>query len=264
MSNPVFVRTAHHYDSYTDYWRLVELAGFDIIELADLDTTSDNTYIVTPVNGEWSQGWKNPKARIIAWILEWYTERPNIPGVSEYWTSDLWYAGQVNARYVPLGSYSELVSVRHKPDIAKWDICLLAYRDPARRKVIINQLERAGLKIAPNGWGKAREEILQRSKLMLHIHQHDAFPCIAAQRIALAASVGIPLISENMTNAYPMVAGEHYVSADYKDLAETARLLVNEKGLKRYGEDLQKLLCYEYNFGANVTRVLRAMEAVTP
>jgi hypothetical protein len=255
MINPIFAQTQHHYDSYTDYWRLVELADYPICAVGELDPDSDNIYIITPVNGEWSNGWENPKAKIVAWLLEWYDECPQIPGVSEYWTSDRWYAQQLGVRYVPFGSHPKLVEATYTPARAKWDVALLAYLAPQRRSAVITQLKELGLSVAPNGWGDVRNDVLAHSKMMLHIHQHTRFPCVPVQRFALAACAGLPLLSERMHDAYPMQDAD-FESAAYSALAQRAKDLLNNAAFRGTATALSKRLCFEFNFGANVKRTL--------
>lgn len=262
MSKIIFARTAHDYHSYTDYWQLVRLAGFESVPLADVDPDNpDHTYIVTPVNGEWRDGWQNPKATFIAWLLEWYKYKPDIPGVAEFWASDQWYATQLGARFVPLGSHSDLTPARWEYESEKtWDVCFLAYGGPSRRKDAWNAFNGAELKIAPNAWPwdtPDRKTVLERSKLMVHVHQHDAFPCMAAQRVALAASAGMPLLSESMKDPAPLLDGLDYQSAAHEQLVEIALLLLkDEDRMRELAGRLHETLCKRLEFGVNVRRAL--------
>jgi len=258
VSEPIFARTAHHYDSYTDYWRLVELSGFASVEVGEIDADNpDATYIVTPVNGEWQAGWKDPKATIIAWILEWYDAAPEIPGVSQYWTSDRWYASEINARWVPFGSHPDLVHARHDPINARWDVALLAYMAPARRSAVREQLEEAGLSIAPMGWGETRDDVLEHSRVLVHVHQHDNYPGLAVQRFAFAAAARIPIISERINDPAPLHPGEHYLSFEYGQLAEgVAATLSGGIPLVRMADQMTRCLCYEHDFRSCVLKAV--------
>lgn len=263
----IFVRPGHEYDSYTDYWRLVELAGYPIIGIDAIDPRRDDvTYILTMLNLGYmaanSGGWPDAKARIIYWDLEWHdvSYKDVIPGVSEWWTSDRWYAQQRSYEFVPLGSHPHLVSVnptRRWRGGAVWDVSVLAYMQPPRRHSIYNKLNGRALRMAPNSaWGHEREQQLEESRCMLHIHQHDEFPCVAAQRFALAASAAIPLVSETMLDPFPLVAGEDYIEANHDDLVgATMTLLHNDQG-RDLAASLHHRLCSEYRFDNNVERAL--------
>ena len=70
-----FVKTRHFYQSYTDFWRLVELSEFPTIYVDELDVSQDGIYIVAPMNGEWrphidNQADKPRNAHLIHWCLE--------------------------------------------------------------------------------------------------------------------------------------------------------------------------------------------------
>lgn len=70
MSNIIFAKTRHVYQSYDDFWRLVALSGFETCYVDEIDHNRDATYIFTPTNGETLNGWDRGRARIIWWDLE--------------------------------------------------------------------------------------------------------------------------------------------------------------------------------------------------
>src|SRR5690606_2822228 len=113
MPSIIFARTCTPYDSYQDFWRLVELSGFPTCFVDEIDVDSNNVYIFSPNNGETTNGWPEGRARIIHYQLEWETHTndsgPLPPGVSEKWTMDKWHAERIGARYVPIGSHPDLV-----------------------------------------------------------------------------------------------------------------------------------------------------------
>lgn len=256
MADVIFARTRHHYDSYTDFWRLVELSGYATCHADEIDPLSDNTYIVTPVNGEWQEGWKYPRARIILWDMEWREAAPVIPGVSEVWASDRWYAQQIGARYVLLGSHPGLVMDAPAVRERRYDLALMAYLGPWRRNHLTTNMIRAGLTFAPNAWGEQRHQNLVSSLAMLHIHQHDQFPTIAPLRWALAAAYGLPLISESVADRGAFTA-RHFLSSEYANLVPfTCRALQEFHALQEAGASLKQFLCYEHSFRAEVEAAL--------
>jgi hypothetical protein len=265
-----FVRPDHHYQTYVDYWRLVELGGYPVITAGSMDASNpDHTYILTMQNlGAWQDaglGWPNAKARIIYWELEWITSgyQGVVPGLNEFWTSDRWHAQQLGYQFVPMGSHASLVNVSAATRWnggALWDICTLAYMGPYRRQVIVNKIDQRNYKFAPNSaWDGERIEQLEHSRVMLNVHQHDEFPCVAAQRFALAAATGMPLISEECHDPYPFVAGEDFLSARAEDLpALIAQVLDNGWGRDIAASMLYKA-CSEYRFDRNVERSLEGV-----
>lgn len=256
MSQVIFCATDFYlrggYRSYTDFFKLVELAGYPLIPLSQLDPQSDNTYIVTPLNDEWLAGWQQPRARIIHWELEWRTDwRAEVnepPGVADVWASDPWYATQIGARYVPVGGDERLNEVG--VSIAKqYDVSLLSYQTH-RRQLVTAQLVQQGLTLAPIGnlWGRYRSAVLVESRAMVHVHQHDQMPTIAPLRWCLAAAHRLPMITETVQER-GLFSYSYMVQANYDFLAEfTKHMLQDKHRLNDYAEALHELLCRHYTF----------------
>ncbi len=267
MTNPIFCRTRHVYDSYIDFWRLVELSGFPCIYVDQIDPASDNTYIFTPLNGENDNGWQDPRAEIILWDLEWRLDTNNgadhtglqVPGVARIWASDKWYAEQIGAEYVPLGSHAGLASgYTDNSNGTYWDAAVMAYLGPYRRNNVVNRIKDTGVRIAPNGWGQERHDILRASRAMLHIHQHDGIQTIAPQRWALAAAYSLPLITETLIDR-GIFGNSNMLMCNYEHLPEFVRMwtLRNEaRILEDYGRALHQLLCVERTFRVCVEAAL--------
>lgn len=271
MSNVYFVKTRtmlipHYYDAYDDYFALAELSGYETIYIDALDPQSDNVYIITPRNGEWNHGWQNPRARIIHHDLEWRLENKGyawekaeydeIPGVSEVWASDKWYASIVGARYVPLGSHALLVG-KETPDSAHYDTAVMACQSQdGGRQHIFDSLLTGGLTIAPNAWNPARDSILKSTAVMLHTHQWRDVKTIAPLRYAIAAAYAMPLISEPVEDRDIFDNIVLYCEAGL--LPEYTRNLIrrHEPLLTEHGQALHELLCYEYSFRKNVEAAL--------
>lgn len=269
-----FVRPDHHYDSYIDYWRLVKLAGYHTCSVGDMDAgNAEHTYILTMQNLDvWQDaglGWPDAKARIIYWDLEWRDKayHDTVPGLREFWTSDRHYATMRDYTFVPLGSHPQLVIVdpgKRWNGGALWDLCLLAYMGPPRRQDVINKVQTRRLNVAPNSaWGDERIMQLERSRAMLHIHQHDDYPCVAGQRWALAASAAMPLISEACVDPYPFEPGADFISAEHDDLAViTAEFIKYDGKLRQIAASLYDKACNQYRFERNIEKALH-LEGVT-
>lgn len=258
MGDVYFVKTRYQdqgYDSYRDFFDLAALAGYPIIYVDQIDPQSDNTYIVSPLNGEWLGGWQAPRARIILWECEWRndwradTNTP--PGVAEVWASDRAYARAIGARYVLFGSDARLAEkYRLAGDEFEkvYDVATLQYYTP-RRATITDQLKHAGLTVAPNGWETTRDYILRRSRMMLHIHQHDNIPYNAFMRLAIAAAYKLPVVSEMVTDPSPYVEGMGTYTVLYSQYEALGQaVLFGLNNLDYLGEWLHDFLCVENPF----------------
>jgi hypothetical protein len=258
-----FCRTRYEYGSYTDFWRLVELAGYPTIYVDEIPKDAPGeTFIVTPINGEWKQGIET-SGRVIWWQLEWGLGDGAPPGTDETWTSDRYHAQEIGARFVPLGSHPSLIQIN--PAVRwrdpRWDVALLAYMDVYRRAGIIPGLKERSLRVAPNGWGEERDTVLERSRCMLNVHQHDEWPCVPVQRFALAAAAAIPLVSEAMNDPFPYVAGRDFLSASYDDLFPMVTVLLGNGQGRDLAAHLMHTACVDYRFDKNVEKALAGVNA---
>lgn len=200
-SDVMFVRTRHEYGSYVDFWRLVELAGYTTIYVDEIPAHDrpDRTFVISPINGEWVNGLVT-EARLILWQLEWNVDGNHVapPGVDEVWSSDYDHAKSIGAKYVLMGSDWRLNLAPDAPAVEKvYDVAMLAYMT-YRRQLVYNELRAHGLVLAPNGWGGDRHEILRRTKVVLHVHQHDHVATVAPLRWCIAAAYGLPVLSERV------------------------------------------------------------------
>jgi hypothetical protein len=252
MTDVVFCKTRHHYDSYSDFFTLAELSGYPVIYLDEMDIDdASKTYIFSPSNGECPEaGWQGasgqPKARIIHWLLEWVDEVKPIPGVSEVWASVQAYAKKLGVRYVPLGSHHKLAGNDNGRTWEKrYEFAALMYWNP-RRLPLRREIESAGFTIAPNGWGQERHEILSQSRAMLHLHQWDEYPYAAPLRWAIAAAYQLPVVAER---------------GEYESFYESSGMIFSPQGnwFEAYrfvhagtmgfiGERFHQWLCHEMNF----------------
>lgn len=257
MSEIIFCKTRYQdigYHSYNDLWHMVEWAGYPIVYVDQLDPQSDNTYIITPLNGEWLAGWDNPRARIIHWELEWRTDwratADEPPGVTEVWAMDKWFAEKIGARYVPVGGDERLNELGSQyPADKRYDVALLSYQT-GRRQTITQQLMQEGLGLAPvsNLWGRQRSSTLLQSHAMVHVHQTDNMPGVASLRWCLAAAHNLPMITETVKDR-GIFGYTYMVEASYDFLAAfTAHMLKDKRQLADYAAALHDLLCREYTF----------------
>lgn len=273
MPDIIFARPRTPYDSYQDFLRLIELSGFPLIYTDEIDADSDNVYIYSPSNGDTRNGWPGAKARIIHYQLEWEThpndQHPLDPGVSEKWTHDAWHAERIGARYVPIGSHPDLAGYwglfrddqgqpehvwvhyvhRYKPEQPKYDVAMMAYMTN-RRIYIQAEAERKGITFAPNAWEKKRCDLLNESRAMLHVHQHDDVPGVASLRLVVAAAYRLPVITETCAD-YGIFDNSTLLMSQYNYLVDFTESWLKPECAARladYGEALHGLLCVEHTF----------------
>jgi hypothetical protein len=84
----IFARTRWNYESYVDYWDLVELSNFPIVWLDEMDLSKiGTTYIVSPMNGEFLPYMEQNKGRVSE-VMLWNLERPSGSGGLHKYTDD--------------------------------------------------------------------------------------------------------------------------------------------------------------------------------
>ena len=195
-----------HSGSYTDYYRLVELAEFSICYVDEIDWQSENTYIniyfCFPNQEKFP---KDRKCKMIYWFLERDIEVKRDKRFDEVWISDRWAAKQTGYKYVILGTDIRLrMGEIELPK--KFDFIHLSY-ETDRRARVYNFLRQTNQTIAPNAWGQERDGLLRQSKAMLAVHQ-DETPMIEPLRYALASVYHLPILAEYSHDFYPFKIAE--------------------------------------------------------
>lgn len=257
MVDVIFARPRWDYQSYSDLWRLIELSGFPLIYMDEMDLQSDNTYIFSQPPTDWHHGWDNPRARIIYWAIEWYldVDYQVIPGV-ELWSADKWYADRISAKYVPMGSHPALNP--HPDDTTEklYDVATL-WAGSYNRYHADDLIKQQGLNIAPNGWGDERHRILSQSRMMVAVHQYPEAKTVAPQRWALAAAYKLPILSETLTDAG--LVDSVTLQTDLENIGFVAASWIEPQNLGKLaakGRELHRLLCHEYTFRKGIEAAL--------
>jgi hypothetical protein len=211
------------YDSYSDYWTLVNLSGYKTCELSEIDWRSDNVYLFSPDNGNTKAAFQSPQAqarrcKLILLQLEWPRwkdgvltghEKPEY--VDEMWVHDRHFfdltqrfstsTDALKVRYMFLGGHPQFGNPDYASRSIRWDFVHLLYVYGVREHKM-NILHDRGFTFAPNGWGQEREYALRNSRWGLHLQQFPA-PFIAPQRFTLFASYGLPIISDYCADPGP-------------------------------------------------------------
>ncbi len=277
----VFARTRWVYDSYRDFWHLVELAGFPVCYVDEIDLSLEHVYILTPYNGEVEPVMLAKRRALVgparARVIWWNLERPDVPGspplhdvvtkalesVTDVWVADRHYrALDERQQHVSFGSHPGLAqcygteepfSVERHEHL--YDYAHISYVH-GRRVAIHEQLKRLGLREAPGGGDhQLRDRVLRQSRVLISTHQTPS--SLAEQsRLALAAAYHMPLVCEHLADPYPMRVGEHYLDATAESLPLVVRDLsqpAERESVRRdLGNRLFRLLCEEHSFRTEI------------
>lgn len=241
MTDIYFVRTSHFYQSYTDLIKLAELSGFPVIKESEVDTSKSGVYIHITMNGDVEAHLRNEvqsgKPRR-AHLIQWNIERPDGSAGSldyfaqrqwqlmhdrlfdEIWVSDARLADETMLRFVVLGSDEGL---GEPGEDKNYSFCHLSY-EVARRINVYKHFDNR--LIGPNCWGDERHEVLKRSKFGLAVHQ-DRHSFQEPLRLALFAAYGLPVISEDVFDAYPW-AEEYAIFVNYANIVGKLKQVLNE------------------------------------
>lgn len=266
MADITFVKTRYLYDSYQDFWALVELAGYPTIYVDELDVQREGIFITAPMNGELRPHIDNHRdeprnAHIIHWLLERPGSSDGSVGqyardnrelitqryVDEVWVSDRRLATETALRYVTLGSDYGLGD---PGDGKQFDFCHMSYRVPRR-----DHIYKHFMNIGPNSWGEQRHQVLQASRFAVNVHQ-DQFPFCEPLRLALFAAYGLPVITESLYDSHPY--GDALIYSTYDDLPATIRETLKKpyKAHKVLGQAFRERMCEEFSFKGMVDEAI--------
>lgn len=219
------------YDSYTDFYNLVELSDFKTCELDDIK--EPGTYIFPVDNGNVKECLMAKDRSKYKFIL-WYLERGTPPNYyDEIWVSDRWFAKQLKVKYVPLGGHRDLSYANSfgvlPLDNKLYDFIPLSYLYGER----LNKVEqlKENYTIAPNGWGEERDFNLSASRYGLCLHQDDQ-PIIEPLRYTLFACCKLPIVAEYSEDydPYRVIPFENFIDLnDRSDLVRDNYLKMTEE-----------------------------------
>lgn len=277
-----FARTRYHYDSYDDFWKLVELSRFATCFVDEIDLTSPTTYITTPVNGELRPHVTHRRELLKgspqrAKIIWWDLERPDaggpslgsildeiMPFVDAAWVSDRLVASlDGRLQHVVLGGHAGLNSrhIEHDPEgkvLAAmtyalpfdYDFCHMSYAW-GRRENIFALLRQKGLREGPSCYGEAREKVLSSSRVLVNLQQYT-LPVIAPMRFALAAAFYLPIVTERVHDPFPM-SRDDLIEADYSSIPNAIEeVLKDPVRLAIQAKRVHERLCEEWTFRRGV------------
>lgn len=270
MSEIIFAVPRFHYASYADLYELIRLSNFETCFIDEIDQSSDNHYIVTIYNGEFGD-YSGSRAKIHLLDLEYHmgdNALPTLPNV-EIFACDKWYAEQIGAKYVPMGSHVGLKPAIQEsgywwPAWGGFDVAYIGFITGLhRREVIRQQLIDRGVEVSPIvAWGTQRDALLRASKAYLHVHQHAHIPTIAPLRMVVAAAYSLPVISETCADAgiftkdYLFQDGYDTLAKAVDDIRRMNSGSAFESWRTGLGAALHQLLCEDLTFRRSIESAL--------
>jgi len=262
--NIAFAKPRHVYDSYVDFYKLIELSGFEMMYSDEVNISNEGVYIFPVMNGDVEAHLINEvssgKIRYAHLIL-WNLERPSGSAGSvgnyakrhrqlmydrifdEVWCSDKRLAEETQLRFVVLGSDEGLGA---PGDEKFYDFCHMSYTIPRRSNIYAKfNPDRIG----PNCWPPERDEVLRKSRFALNIHQ-DIHPFQEPLRLALFAAYGLPVISETIFDAYPW-DGDIAIFSGYDNIVSKLRQVLDEpyETYKEMGLRARERMTRDFQFG---------------
>ena len=297
MSDITFCRTRHRYDSYTDFWRLVELSGFPTIYVDEIDISEPGIFITTPMNEDYREHINNQHRQdkpVNAHLVLWNIERPsgsvgsvgNYAADARYLQAGLWSNGQ---KFKARSGSQELIECygRFIDEVWVSDRRLADETKHATRFVILGSHPELGQvddtpkeysfchlsyeigrrtaiyehfdnrEIGPNCWGDDRHEMLKRCRFALNIHK-DRHPFQEPLRFALFAAYGLPIVSETILDSYPW-SDEFMVYSGYDQIISRLRQILSEdySQYREMGLRARERMCNEFVFRKMVEQAVR-------
>ena len=276
MADPIFVRSPRRYASYTDFWRLVELSGFQIVNEYQIDFGSDSLYVWAEMDADFMLVMTDhPKESRVAKTAFWNIETPDKRASSNRRVESWWYEGLTQtlglvdyawvsdktvldmdsrAIWARFGSHPDLRD--SAPEGGEvYDVAHIGQLTP-RRERVITELKRRGISVSPPSWGADRARVLSSSKLLLDIQQLDGMAMASPIRWAVAAAYRIPIIREGCPDFTPLVPGESILWAPLDKLADAAELALTQD-LTDIGSRAWAVMCQEHTFRSGVEEAVR-------
>ncbi len=289
LAEIIFAKPVYHYDSYRDFWQLVELSGFPIIWVNEIDITKDQIIITAPMNGDYKEHFVGNLAHYeetgeitggqlklqkdsglprLSHMIVWNLERPSGSGsVPEYakdskswidnrfadevWVSDPALADETMLRYVILGSDYGLgeLPTEHK----QYDFTHMSVPNPRRVQIYKHF---GSSQIGQNCWPPKRDEVLKLSRFALNVHQ-DNFPFCEPLRMALFAAYGLPIVSERLKSGFPY--GSDIMQVSYHNLVEKLKEVLGSdyEQWQEMGMRLRQKMCEDLQFGKVVRQAVK-------
>lgn len=272
--DPVFVRSTAQYDSYADFWKLVELSGYRSTPATEIDLGQPGSLIWPMMDMEFIDRLsRQPPGTRAARVIFWNLERPDEkPGVDPYelfrrgmgeileWADEIWVSdiGLATADrrvlFAILGGHPGLCD--QAPKTAAYDVAHLGIITP-RRADLLEKLKARGLRVSDNGWGAERSRMLASSRLLLGVDRVEGLHVSNPLRWALGAAFGLPIVHEEIKLPYPLAAGDSILMAPYAELDTLILQTLGREDLPLVASRSARILCDQWTFRSGVEDALR-------
>ena len=294
-----FVKCRYWYDSFLDFWRMVEVNDFPWCYVDQIDVGTETTYLIPTINGEFRPHIDNHRnerknCSLVWWNLE-RQDHADLGDLDNYldavWVSCHTYYEILKPNgktlFVPMGSDARIGT--NADDLPKrYDFIHLSYLTHRRSCVIdhlpLSQPDRGqdlwddeeiqqrrddnawtGSVLDTNGARRPescgrRHEALCSSRFMLSIRQ-DELPMQEPIRIAIAAAYALPFVSEHVPDPWPLVPRTHYFDLPYAEITTQFPQIARYTDSREIGYNLWELYTQKMPFAKNVQQGWERLKA---
>lgn len=143
------------------------------------------------------------------------------------------------ARHVPLGYAATLTRIERAP---QQDIDVFFYGDvSARRAAVIDGLRDTGLNVvvASDAYGRERDALIARAKVVLNVHNHDAIKALETPRVFYLLANGKAVVTERKADVeIEADIASAMAGAPYEGLVDACIDLVRDSGRRAHLEEM--------------------------
>lgn len=278
-SNPTFVFSRHEYESYRDFWELVRLSGFKSTPFVEADLSRAGVYICPSLDVEFMK-WTSarPKGKRAAKVVFWNLERPDAhlrPGMDpmemlrrgndeilemadEVWVSDRGlHAADPRMRFAVMGGHLGLFQPPEGMLLKERQVVHIGQLTP-RRRAVLEDIEKFGIPVVRGTWDWDRIRCLASSVALVSIDRIGHMNVSAPLRWAVAASYGLPILSEWIKDPFPLKPGRSVFMAPWEGIPWLVSDALKDPDLVDRGREAWRVFCEEWTFRRGVEEALAA------
>lgn len=268
----VFLESPHRYESYADFWSLVDLSGFRRIPIASAKLSDGTTYVCPTLDVEFMKlAARFPRGSRGGRLVFWCLERPDahvptgmdpldvfrrgndqlLEMADEVWVSDRGLNGSdPRTRFAVMGGHAGLwpgADLPRRPN----DVVHIGQATPRRRE-ILDRLRGLKVSVAEGAWGLQRAFWMSSSKILISIDRMEELHVSAPIRWAVAAAHRIPIVSERIPDPYPLVEGRSVLMDEYDGLPDRVLHALADPETPKAADAAWETMCGEWTFERGV------------